>query len=105
MGLLYRVGSFRPLSYRDLGNLALKGAIMKLNTLRNSITTLEKLRDAHHSQLDTRVLLELDEVIAELKRLSDSGQYDIKLGILSKKSLLLISQIINVITNITNLMK
>jgi hypothetical protein len=105
MGLLYRVGSFRPLSYRDLGNFALKGAIMEVKDLKNSITTLQKLRDAHHSQLDTCVLLELDEVIAELKKLSDNKQSNIKLGTLSMKALLLISQILQVISNITDLMK
>lgn len=78
---------------------------MKSNTLKNCITTLQKLRDAHHSQLDTRVLMELDEVIAELTRFGDNKQSDIKLGTLSMKALLLISQIVNVISNINDLMK
>jgi len=67
---------------------------MEVKDLKNSITTLQKLRDAHYSQLDTCVLLELDEVIAELKKLSDKEQSDIKLGTLSMKALLLISQIL-----------
>ena len=78
---------------------------MKLETLKNCIATLNKLRDAHHSQLDTRVLLELDEVIAELIRFGDSKQSNIKLGTLSMRALLLINQIINVVSNITDLMK
>jgi len=78
---------------------------MEVKDLKNSITTLQKLRDAHYSQLDTCVLLELDEVIAELKKLSDKEQSDIKLGTLSMKALLLISQILQVISNITDLMR
>jgi len=78
---------------------------MEIKDLKNSITTLQKLRDAHYSQLDTCVLLELDEVIAELKKLSDNKQSDIKLGTLSMKALLLIGQILQVISNITDLMK
>lgn len=78
---------------------------MEVKDLKNSITTLQKLRDAHYSQLDTCVLLELDEVIAELKKLSDKEQSDIKLGTLSMKVLLLISQILQVISNITDLMR
>lgn len=78
---------------------------MEIKDLKNSITTLQKLRDAHHSQLDTCVLLELDEVITELKKLSDDKQSVIKLGTLSMRAVLLISQILQVITNITDLMK
>ena len=78
---------------------------MEVKDLKNSITTLQKLRDAHHSQLDTCVLLELDEVIAELKKLSDNKQSVIKLGTLSMKAVLLVSQILQVITNITDLIK
>lgn len=78
---------------------------MEIKDLKNSITTLQKLRDAHHSQLDTCVLLELDEVITELKKLSDDKQSVIKLGTLSMRAVLLISQILQVITNITDMMK
>lgn len=78
---------------------------MKFVTLKNCITTLQKLRDAHHSQLDTRVLMELDEVITELTRLGDNTQSNIKLGTLSMKALQVISQIVNVISNITDLMQ
>ncbi len=78
---------------------------MEIDTLKNSIATLQKLRNAHHSQLDTRVLLELDEVIAELTKFSANKQNSLKLGTLSLKTLQVISQVINVISNITDLMK
>ena len=104
-GLVVSSWLLSAIVFWDLGNFALKGAIMKLETLKNCIATLNKLRDAHHSQLDTRVLLELDEVIAELIRFGDSKQSNIKLGTLSMKALLLIGQILQVITNITDLMK
>lgn len=40
---------------------------MDHNTLKNTIATLEKLRDAHCSQLDAGALAELDDVLKQLR--------------------------------------
>jgi len=78
---------------------------MQLDSLKNCIAVLEKLRDATNSQLDTRVLLELDTVIAELKKLSESHGNYVKLGTLSTRVLDVIVQIISLVSNLTDLMK
>jgi hypothetical protein len=78
---------------------------MQYNSIKNCIATLQSIRDTHYSQLDASVLLELDEVIAELTKLSNIKQSDIKLGSLSNKALQVISLVINIITNINDLMK
>lgn len=78
---------------------------MQYNSIKNCIATLQSVRDTHYSQLDASVLLELDEVIAELTKLSNIKQSDIKLGSLSNKALQVISLVINIITNINDLMK
>ena len=78
---------------------------MQYNSIKNCIATLQSVRDTHYSQLDASVLLELDEVIAELTKLSNIKQSDIKLGSLSNKTLQVISLVINIITNINDLMK
>lgn len=78
---------------------------MQYNSIKNCIATLQSVRDTHDSQLDASVLLELDEVIVELTKLSDSKQSDIKLGTLSNKALQVINLVITIITNINDLMK
>lgn len=79
---------------------------MKASSLKNCITTLEELRDVYKSQLDARVLVELDEVIADLKaKIRDDDQSDERLGVLSLRALGLIEYIIKLVTNITELMK
>jgi len=79
---------------------------MKASTLKNCIATLIQLRDAYKSQLDARVLVELDEVIAELKgKISDDDQSEERLGNLSLRTLELINYIVKLVTNITDLMK
>lgn len=78
---------------------------MKSDSLNNCIAVLEKLRDATNSQLDTRVLLELDTVIAELKRLSESHGSYVKLGTLSTRVLEVMVQIISLVSNLADLMK
>lgn len=77
---------------------------MKVNSLLNCVSTLEKLRDVYYSQLDTRVREELDDVIAELKKRCD-GEQDGKLGHLGWRSLQIIDHVVNLVTNITDLMK
>lgn len=108
MGLLYRVGSFRPIVLWDSGNFAgrhERSRFMKQSSLKNCIVTLERVRDAYSSRLDTSVLVELDDVIAQFKRLSESGQDEVKLGKLSYQALQIISQIVSVVSNIASLMK
>ena len=78
---------------------------MKHETLKNCISTLEKVRSAHSSQLDARVLLELDDVIKELKKLQESNGEAVALGTLSYRTLRVISQVISLVCNIADLMK
>ena len=78
---------------------------MQIDSLKSSITTLKKLRDAFHSQLDAIVLAELDGVIAELTRHSDKQEKEWPLGIPKGRALEIIAQIINIVTNIANLIK
>jgi len=78
---------------------------MKHNSLKNCIATLEKLRDATDSQLDTGVLFELQTVIAELKKLSESNEEVVKLGSLSLVVLDVMGRVISMVSNLTDLMK
>jgi hypothetical protein len=78
---------------------------MQYNTLMNCIDVLEKVRSAHNSQLDTSVLAELDDVLEELKRLSDEPCSNVELGTLSLQVLQIIGHVVSLITNITDLMK
>lgn len=78
---------------------------MQFDSLKNCIDTLQRLRDAHYSQLDTSVLNELDEVIAELSKLSVTQQSVVKLGTHSLRTLQVISQVVSLISNINDLMK
>jgi hypothetical protein len=98
---------FGQLSSWDSGNVAgrCKELNMKCNTLKNCIATLERVRDVYSSRLDTGVLAELDDVITQLKRLSASKRNEVKLGTLSHRTLQIISQVISVVNNLTDLMK
>lgn len=78
---------------------------MNYETLLNCIEVLEKVRNTHYSQLDTSVLAELDGVIDELKKHKDSRQGNIELGNLSLRALQVISQTVNLVCSIANLMK
>lgn len=78
---------------------------MKYDSLKKCIDALEKVRSAYSSRLDTSVLVELDDVIVQLKRLGESGQDEVELGTLSFQALRIISQIIELVSNITELMK
>lgn len=78
---------------------------MQYETLKNCIATLEKVRYAYSSQLDASVLTELDDVIAELIRLSDNGRGEVKLGTLSYRALQIISQVVSLVSNLTDLLK
>lgn len=78
---------------------------MNICTLKNCIATLNKLRDAHKSQLDARVLVELDEIVVKLQELHDAGEGKKRLGALSIQALQLIDHIVILVSNITDLMK
>ncbi len=78
---------------------------MQIDSLKNSITTLKKLRDAYHSQLDAIVLDELDDVIAELTRHSDKQEKEWPFETPKGRVLKIIAQVINIATNIADLMK
>jgi len=78
---------------------------MQYNSLKNCIDVLEKVRNAHNSQLDTSVLAQLDDVIDELKRLSDNSLGNVELGTLSLQVLQIISHVVSLVTNVSDLMK
>lgn len=78
---------------------------MQIDSLKSSITTLKKLRDAYHSQLDAIVLEELDGVVAELTKHSDKQEKEWPLGIPKGRVLEIVAQIISIATNIADLMK
>ena len=78
---------------------------MKFETLKNSIATLQKLRDAHYSQLDAGALAELDDVLQQLTRLAKSGERDVPLDALGIRVLLIIDTVLRLVTNLTDLMR
>ena len=78
---------------------------MQNATLRNNIAMLQKLRDAYHSQLDASSRDELDDVLAQLTKLSQSGQRNIPLGELAVRALRIIDNTLRLVTNLTDLMK
>jgi hypothetical protein len=78
---------------------------MHLHKLKESIATLEKLRAAHHSQLDASVIAELDDVLKELTRLDQLGKRDVPLGEIALRGLSIIDNILRVVTTVTNFLK
>jgi ABC-type dipeptide/oligopeptide/nickel transport system ATPase subunit len=76
---------------------------MDIHTIENSVRTLEELRDVYQSQLDTSVLEEIEAVLKALKR--ERSLTNARLAKdLAGQVLSLISQVIRVVTNITDLM-
>jgi hypothetical protein len=78
---------------------------MHSHKLKESIATLEKLRAAHHSQLDASVMAELDDVLKELTRFDQLGKRDVPLGEIALRGLSIIDNILRVVTNVTNFLK
>lgn len=78
---------------------------MKYETLRNTIATLEKLRDAHYSQLDAGALAELDDVLQQLTRLAEEKKPEVSLGELALRTLRVIDTVMTLVTNLTDLMR
>lgn len=78
---------------------------MNNDSLKNCIVTLKKLRDTHNSQLDARVLGELDDVIAELNKLSENKQDSVIPENLMSRTLEIISKVITAVSNLSELME
>ena len=76
---------------------------MKLDSLKNCITTLVDLRNAYNGRLDASFVEKLDQVIAELKGLADS-KADVDAYNASTKALRIIADVLTVVTNLTDLM-
>ncbi|WP_165650022.1 hypothetical protein [Sutterella wadsworthensis] len=74
---------------------------MQYQTLKNTIATLQKLRDAHYSQLDAGALAELDDVLRQLRSMLDgSNRREMVSRILTIADL-----VIRTVTNLTDWMK
>jgi hypothetical protein len=73
--------------------------------LKNSVATLQKLRDAHYSQLDAGALAELDDVLLQLNKLKESDAPNVSLGELAFRVLRIIDNTISLVTNLTDLFR
>ncbi|MBB1472604.1 hypothetical protein H5368_06145 [Luteimonas sp. MC1782] len=73
------------------------------HTKENSIAVLKRLRDVYQSQLDTRVIVELEAVIAALEKGCDCSvsESPVDWGV---RALKIVAEVIRVVTNITDLM-
>ncbi len=79
---------------------------MEYQTLKNSIATLQKLRDVHYSQLDAGALAELDDVLRQLRNVSESSQKrEHDLGKLLDRALRVTDIVIRAVSNLTDWMK
>ncbi len=78
---------------------------MQQHSVENCIRTLEKLRDVYNSQLDASVLIELNAVIADLKQVGDHKGNEVQLGNLSLRALQAIAIVLNLVSNLKDLMK
>ncbi|MFT0546066.1 hypothetical protein ACMHYO_06865 [Allopusillimonas ginsengisoli] len=79
---------------------------MHYQTLKNSIATLHKLRDAHYSQLDAGALVELDDVLQQLRdMLEGSERRGFEHEELVFRTLRIIDIVIRAVSNITDWMK
>ena len=79
---------------------------MNYDVLKNNIATLNKLRDVHHSQLDAGALAELDDVLRQLRNVSESSQKrEHDLGKLLDRALRVTDIVIRAVSNLTDWMK
>lgn len=76
---------------------------MKIDVLKNCITTLIEMRNAYNGQLDTSVVERLDEVISELQSLEKSGA-EVNVYVAGTKALQIIADVLNVVAKFTDLM-
>ncbi|KFI05163.1 hypothetical protein [Massilia sp. BSC265] len=77
---------------------------MKKRSVENSVLMLKKLRDTHHCQLDISVVTEMNEVIAELEKVSNQQNSE-RLQSLGLRVLQILGVVISVVSNIKDLMK
>lgn len=78
---------------------------MQHQTLKNTIATLQKLRDAHYSQLDASALAELDDVLQQLRNTLDgSERRGLEHNDLVFRVLRIIDIVIRTVSNITDWM-
>lgn len=105
VGLAHRVGSFRPIAFlRGFGAFADYSEhiyAMQYQTLKNTIATLQKLRDAHYSQLDAGALAELDDVLRQLRSMLDGSNRREMVS----RILIIADLVIRTVTNLTDWMK
>ena len=78
---------------------------METHSLENCIDVLKKIVDAYSSQLDTSILVELNEVIHELKKVHERRTNRAELGRLSLRSLQIIAVVIRLVTDVEDWMK
>ncbi|KDC32822.1 hypothetical protein L505_0524 [Bordetella bronchiseptica F4563] len=79
---------------------------MHHQTLKNSIATLQKLRDAHYSQLDAGALAELDDVLQQLRNMFEgSERRGLEHGELVFRALRITDIVIRAVSNLTDWMK
>lgn len=78
---------------------------MQNQSLRNTIATLQKLRDAHHSQLDAGALAELDSVLQDLRTLSRSEKRELPREDIALRVLRIMDIVLRAVTNLTDWMK
>lgn len=77
---------------------------MQQNSMKNCILTLEKLRDAYNSQLDTSTLVELNAVIDDLKMADDHTESKATRSNSSLRAIQVIADVISLVSNIKDLM-
>ena len=77
---------------------------MDIRTRENSIRVLKQILDAHQGQLDTSVILEIEGLIAELEseRSGHSQNSDTERR---WRTLKVIAEVLNILTNLSNLMR
>ena len=79
---------------------------MKHHALKNTIATLQKLRDVHYSQLDASALAELDDVLQQLRNmLASSDRREFEHTDLVFRALRITDIVIRAVSNITDWMK
>ena len=79
---------------------------MQHETLTNTIATLQKLRDAHYSQLDDGALAELDDVLQQLRGMSEcSERRELEHSEIVFRALRITDLVIRTVTNLTDWMR
>lgn len=78
---------------------------MDIQTKENSIRVLKRLRDVYQGQLDTRVIVEIEAVIAAMEEDCDCSNTDRPTEDWRMRVLKLIADVLRLATNISELMK